>query len=229
LAEAFEDDVSWEIDRSGQGNEKQREPGERGHHSLGRGVVEAEDVVDVDGGLRVRENGAGGREEKVSDEHERPGREGPGFEGAPVVAEARDHEDEHEWEPAVEKRKGAEVKGAFGVEHVIGHSKRACADEVRGEINAPDGLNGNDADGGHAGEKRAFLPNGDQRQEERDIAEIEEIGGAVLMPVNGNEDGHEGGVGDFEPEWEPRGMGRGRGAVFTALRNFADRLHIHRQ
>jgi hypothetical protein len=224
FAEAFQNEMRGEINDEREGGEHESEPRGGGHPCLRRGVVETPNVVDVDRRLRIGKDGAGGGEEEVSDEHQRPGDERPTGESAAIVAEARDHEEEHERKPAVKEGEAAQKERARGVEHVIRHADGAHADEVRGEVHAPDGLDGDDADGGHAGEEGVLEPDCGEREEEGDVAEVEEIGGAVLLPVNRHEDSHKGSVADFEPEREASGsFGGGRSGA--ALGNFADGLH----
>lgn len=91
------------------------------------------------------------------------------------------------------------------IEHVIRHAIELDADEVRHEVAAPqDDLREKDAHGGHAGAEPVLEPHRDEREDQREIAEVEEIGRAIFRPINRHEHGHEGGEGEFQRHWQAR-------------------------
>ena len=55
-----------------------------------------------------------------------------------------------------------------------------------------------DATGLHADQERALEPHADQREQQGEVAEVEEVPRGVGVPVDGDEDGAEGGVGELE-------------------------------
>src|SRR4051812_37585183 len=89
----------------------------------------------------------------------------------------------------------------MGFEHVIGHAGERHADEVSEEVDHPQCLRGHDSDRAHRDKKRALEPDARQREDQRDIAKIEEIGRPVIMQIDRKKHRHERGVGELEPKW----------------------------
>src|SRR5437762_1940293 len=49
-------------------------------------------------------------------------------------------------------------------------------------------------------QERAVDPDADQREQQRDVAEIQEVGRPVVIQVNRNKHRHEGGISKLEPQ-----------------------------
>ena len=174
---------------------------DRGDPGLRRIVARSPDVVDVD--RRQAGIGIGRRHEEEADQDQHPRQAGPGRKRAPVVAELPDEIEQQERHPAVEQRQPAQEQRAV-LEHVVGHPDRRRAEEVRDEIDHPQHLRQHDADRAHRHQQRAFEPDADERQDQHDVAEIEKIGRAVIVPIDRNEHRHEGGIDELERERQAR-------------------------
>ena len=87
-----------------------------------------------------------------------------------------------------------------GHEHVVGEAGERMADQVGEEIDHPEGLRRDDTDCTHGDEQRALDPDADQRNDQGDVAEIQEVGRSIVAQIDRNQHGHEDRVGELEPQ-----------------------------
>jgi hypothetical protein len=83
---------------------------------------------------------------------------------------------------------------------VVGEPGERMADQIGQEIDHPEGLRRDDTDRTDGDEQRALDPDPDQRDDQCDVAEIEEVGRPVVAQIDWNQHGHEGRIGEVEPQ-----------------------------
>ena len=134
-------------------------------------VVEAVNIINVDGEIGVGQMGARRRSKKAADQHQPRGQAGPGGQSPFVITQATQEPKEQQGQTAMKKRKPAGEKRQPRVEHVTGQAKKAKPQHVGAEVREPEALWKQNADGTHADKQGALPPHACHRKNKGGIAE----------------------------------------------------------
>ena len=174
------------------------------HASGGRAVcslflVKAVDVVDVE--RRAAPAGVAGRgEAEVAAQQQQRADDALGGEGPAIVADPPEAGHEQDRQPAVEQAQAADEQRQRRVVHVGRHAQEVAAE---GEVGDPQRLRHEDGHRLEAEQEPALPPQAEQRDQQRHVAEVEEVLRPVRVPVVRHEDGDEGRVGHLDRQRDP--------------------------
>ena len=160
-------------------------------------VVEAIDIIEIDRQIGISRVGAGGRGEPVAGQHQLGGHHGPAHQRPSIVAQPEQEPDEQERQPAMEQRQPARKQWQLTVKHVTRQVQNLQPQQMTAKIHEPETLRQQNPHGAQADEQGIFQPHARHREQQRGIAEPEEIGRPVGVQINRYQQGEKRRGGDF--------------------------------